>query len=732
MLIKEIKALIGTQSLWLVLVVLFLIPYSGFSQSKTNDVLNKAKAQYTAKQYVSALKTLNATPKNTNPKLAIEVEVLKAKSNIQLENLNQAIANYNTAKIIAQKNNYESIVAMCNDALTDLYIEINEFDKAEKVKLEALKIYKNLGDTDKFNYAFNGLARLYLSQGNYEKSAKIYLQVLKNLPGNASDKSYGIAYANIGLAYDYAGINAEALKYYNEAIRYRLNAKDTLGLIRTYNNLGIVNKNANRLAEAEKAYQKAIELSLKIGREASTINTLINLGVLNRIKGNIPVATNYYSEALALAQKYKNPNQIYTIKNNLGFLYYKEKQFGKADPLLKDAVDFAEEKGTLEDKVEYWYIYALNLAALNRLEESVKAFDTNRIYADSLYRNNSNKALAEMSIKYQTEKREQENKLLKANNSIQSLSIFNQDLEIKGKNLFIKNQDLEISEKKTLIKSKILENQEKEQTIKILNQETKIKDLEIKQKNVFLFAAGLVLLFGILVGYFIINKRKLKAKALLQSEIIKQQDIATKSVLEAEERERRRIAGDLHDGVGQLLSVSLLNYNNFLSEVKGGLSGNAKLNAERVSALMTESYDEVRSISHQMMPNALLKAGLSSAIREFISKIDSQKLKITLSIDGITERLDMQIETVLYRVIQELVNNVIKHANANLLSIQLFKDADGIALTIEDNGVGFDAKTSKNGIGLENIKTRIALIKGELEYDTEVGKGTLVNIFIPS
>ena len=133
-----------------------------------------------------------------------------------------------------------------------------------------------------------------------------------------------------------------------------------------------------------------------------------------------------------------------------------------------------------------------------------------------------------------------------------------------------------------------------------------------------------------------------------------------------------------------------------------------------------------------MMPNALLKAGLTTAVREFISKIDEHKLKVNLGISGINERLDAQTETVLYRVIQESVNNVIKHAKASLLSIQLVKDSDGINLSIEDNGIGFDKNSTKNGIGLENIKSRIALINGEIEYDTAVGKGTLVNIFIPN
>src|SRR5690606_18382522 len=103
---------------------------------------------------------------------------------------------------------------------------------------------------------------------------------------------------------------------------------------------------------------------------------------------------------------------------------------------------------------------------------------------------------------------------------------------------------------------------------------------------------------------------------------------------------------------------------------------------------ISDSYDEMRSISHQMMPNALLKAGLSAAVRDFLNKIDQEKIGIHLEVVGFQNKLDEQVETVLYRVIQESVNNVIKHAKASKLNIQLCNDEDGISITIEDNGKG--------------------------------------------
>jgi signal transduction histidine kinase len=134
-----------------------------------------------------------------------------------------------------------------------------------------------------------------------------------------------------------------------------------------------------------------------------------------------------------------------------------------------------------------------------------------------------------------------------------------------------------------------------------------------------------------------------------------------------------------------------------------------------------------------MMPNALLKSGLASAVKEFLDKLDNRVLKVNLYTEGLNERLDSNVETVLYRVIQECVNNVIKHSGASSLDISLIKDKDGIAATIEDNGRGFDTKDRQNfeGIGLKNIASRIGYLKGTVDFDSTPGQGTLVAIHVP-
>ncbi|WP_379093794.1 sensor histidine kinase [Pedobacter sp. UC225_65] len=222
--------------------------------------------------------------------------------------------------------------------------------------------------------------------------------------------------------------------------------------------------------------------------------------------------------------------------------------------------------------------------------------------------------------------------MLNDKNKLQQLSLANKNLEIEKQLLSINNQQLDINNKDLLIQQKendvkqksLLTNQQK-QKIQSLNQENQIQALAIKQRNTYLIIALLLFLFLVSTGYFIYNKRQLKAKAQLQEEINKQQDLAARAVLVAEERERRRIAGDLHDGVGQLLSAALMNLNGMFQKLK--LTGEMGLQAEQTLSIVNDSYDEMRSISHQMMPNALLKSGLAFAVKEFLDKIDKDMIK---------------------------------------------------------------------------------------------------------
>lgn len=229
-----------------------------------------------------------------------------------------------------------------------------------------------------------------------------------------------------------------------------------------------------------------------------------------------------------------------------------------------------------------------------------------------------------------------------------------------------------------------------------------------------------------LLAYRVKLIQTMSEKLLIEKNLVQQQ--RTQAVLEAEERERIRIARDLHDGIGQTLAAARMTLGNYVSQKKI-----ESLEMQNSLDLLEDSIKEIREISHNMMPSSLTKFGLTSALKQFTNKINALgKLEIELQIVGFKERSDERIELVLYRIIQEIISNIIKHAEAKKVSIELVRHDDELILIIEDNGRGFDtANTENHGIGLKNIATRVEYLNGNVNFDSSIGKGTSVVIEIP-
>ncbi len=208
--------------------------------------------------------------------------------------------------------------------------------------------------------------------------------------------------------------------------------------------------------------------------------------------------------------------------------------------------------------------------------------------------------------------------------------------------------------------------------------------------------------------------------------------LALNSILQGQEDERSRMAKDLHDGLGGMLSGIKLN----LSSMKGN-----QVIQEKDALLFSRSIDqldsainEMRRIAHNMMPEALLKFGLSEALNDFCDGINqSSAVKLSYQPIGIEQPLEKSTEVMLYRIVQELCNNAIKHAAAANILIQLNQHERGLTLTVEDDGSGFDTSqlSKMKGTGLQNVQTRVDYLKGIFTIESEINKGTFINIELP-
>jgi len=227
----------------------------------------------------------------------------------------------------------------------------------------------------------------------------------------------------------------------------------------------------------------------------------------------------------------------------------------------------------------------------------------------------------------------------------------------------------------------------------------------------------------------------MKENALAKQKIIKneyeQEIMKEQAIRETEENERRRIAKDLHDSVSQMISSAKMNLQAFAGEF-AFTSEKQKSKFEKIVGLVDDSFKEVRIISHNMMPYALHETGLEQVVKQLIDNIDSDKIKANLYSKGFENHFDDNMETTLYRIIQECVNNVIKHSGASKLDISLIRDCECISLTVEDNGKGFDSAglLSSEGVGIKNIQNRVRFLHGDVEIDSKPGNGTVVIIRI--
>ncbi|WP_046757375.1 sensor histidine kinase [Kordia jejudonensis] len=263
-----------------------------------------------------------------------------------------------------------------------------------------------------------------------------------------------------------------------------------------------------------------------------------------------------------------------------------------------------------------------------------------------------------------------------------------------------------------------------------------INEAEKNRKNSQLIISLIVLALVIISAYFIqknTRKKQLLAEqakdleAQKVSTLLKEQELASiDAMIEGQEKERKRIAEDLHDDLGALMATINLHLENIGSE-------NNPNALDKTKVLLGEAYEKIRNMSHVKNAGVIANQGLLVAVNNMTSKIKSaNKIDIEVIAYGLENRLENSLELSLFRMIQELITNMIKHAEATKATIQLTQHEKNLNIIVEDNGKGFDYTNSKDvGIGLENIKKRIKHLNGSLSIDSTLGKGATFLIDVP-
>jgi two-component system, NarL family, sensor kinase len=549
-------------------------------------------------------------------------------------------------------------------------LSVMSFNETIKMAERGISYAVTLNDSLSYASLNQSMATAYYFKGDYEKAASLYFLAIGIFERANANNLLAYAYNDVAKLYRHNRDLKRAAAYYEKALAIFNRLKDASGSQMILNESGVVYEYKGNYAEAVKRYQASLAIANSLKDEAGKAWSYHFLAGVSLLQHQYKMAEEYHLQALSIRQQLQDSFGLATSYSHMGILYSSWQNYEKATHYLEQSNLIAEKMGYQELLSDN---YAEQSKLANVMGDYKKALDYYTWHTqlkDSLFTTQKTRQIEELSTLYETEKKEQQ----------------------------------------------------------IITQQT-----TLRKRNSILAAVILLLLIGIALGYLLYNRIQLKQQAKLQQEVLLQQELSAKAVLEAEEKERSRIAQDLHDGVGQMMSAAKMNLSSFSTIVQ--LQEQEQSSAlSNIIKLVDESCREVRAVSHSMMPLALGKKGLPQAIDELISKVDKSVLAISFHQEGFETRADNHTETILYRVVQECISNTLKHAYATTLDISLLNDKDGISVTLEDNGRGFNASAinSKEGIGLKNIKSRIQFLKGTIDFDSQPGKGTLVAIHIPS
>jgi two-component system, NarL family, sensor kinase len=455
---------------------------------------------------------------------------------------------------------------------------------------------------------------------------------------------------------------------------------------------------------------KSVSLARKQNDSLLLMNALSNLGMSYTAFDQLDSAEQLYNEALRLSKMVKSDYAENIIMLNMGDLYINQGKFQLLLPWYERALKIS----TAMDNAENTGVALRGLAvanlSLHNYERALKYGLASLRIADSLHQNSEKqKCLNTLANIYF------------ANRDIATAESLDRQASLLADSINSQRIRSDVAELETIYQLQQKEDRLAQQQI------------SLRQKSTLNYALGAlaILLFASLMLVW----RTWQQKQLLQTQEIgrlkqDRQLAAAEALMQGEDQERSRMAKDLHDGLGGMLSGIKFS----LQHIQSELPADAQNSLHRSLDMLDSSIGEMRRVAHNMMPEALLRFGLDKAMQDYCESIRQYgPLQILYQSSGL-EKLDTDtsISITVYRIVQELVNNIIKHANATNALVQLTYFEQKLTVTVEDDGKGFDAEQTVNkGMGWNNILSRVAFLSGHIDVQSKPGEGTSVLIELP-
>ncbi len=581
--------------------------------------------------------------------------------------------------------------------------------------------------------------------------------------------SRDIDYADgIGKGYNYNGIVwfnlgqiDSAIFYARASLPWLEKAGNQLGYAASLNNIGNGYNVLNNFPEAIRYYQQANAVYESLGEPVNIISNLNNIGNMLVRSGNYDQGERYLLDALDRARRIGFVAGLADANNNLGSLQEARKQYDRALPYFRDALKYYQELGEANFIIQSlsnvgWCYHTLgnDEQATARLGQAMLMLDTLDLPREQV------NVLTNLSVIYNSRGDYQkaiqlelealpaahelgdlvfEKRLVEAMvrtyeglGDLVAVATYNRRLLELTQQLFDaeKNRQLLDLERK-------YESEKKER--RILEQELELQQ-KTAQNRLVLLLSGLLAVLALLAILWLrsrlqFNKRLSAQQTELQTQRLRELEqekklAAMDAMISGQEKERNRIARDLHDGLGGLLASVKMH---FAALQRDSPSTGADPVGAKTSKLIDQAAQEVRRIAHDMMPGALMEHGLLPAIEELAEGLRRTRgmQVIVQAIGKLDDHMPENQEMMIYRIVQELLQNITRHTKATKVIIQLHRHDSELSLLVEDNGQGFDPASVKDGLGLKSIASRVEYLKGALDIDSVPGEGTTVVINLP-
>jgi signal transduction histidine kinase len=602
----------------------------------------------------------------------------------------KALENFTKALKIREELGYKLDLASSYNNLGLVYWNQGNYTLALKNHLAALKAYDEVGDKIRVIGAYNNIGSTYYNLGNYDKALENYFAAIKmqeRLTEKTGQKSdlYSMA-----ASYDGIGGVLFAEKNYKKALEYYKKLLDAVQILKrkdkeviALNSIGTVYMNLEKNDSSLYFHNKALSLAIQEADSINIASSLTDIGQIYSKAKEYDKAMQAMEKAYIILKTSNNKVWIGELLNDIGAILTEQKKYAESISYLKDAMNLLKQTGNKNKIKDIYYNLARAYEETGDYKNALESYKQQALYKDSLFNSDMLTRTADMQAKYETEKHEKE----------------------------------------------------------IAAQKERIEEQRFQLIVLLVLAASAIIII-LLTSFLFYNRHRNKQKAMLDKMLLDEQKMRIKAIIDAQEEDRKRIAKDLHDSVGQLLFILKMNLEKTGKEVESCLSPSGMNNIKETVKVLDEANIELRNIALKMMPRTLNETGISGAINDSLDKtLRHTAIKYNFETSTANKKLDEFIEIGVFRIFQEILSNIIKHAGATEINVQLHIAGTQLIVIIENNGkeFNFDIKTAKahipktgnTGMGLLNIAIRAEALNGTVLYEASPTKGTITTIRVP-